>query len=74
MMRSYFNRIHLGCVGTRDSHYVRAADKSGIMSSWTKISEECFQHIVEPMPQRIKAVVKANICAPNEVATECIFT
>ncbi len=25
-----------------------------IMSIWTKISEECFQHLVESMPQRIK--------------------
>ncbi len=26
-----------------------------IMSIWTKISEECFQHLVESMSQRIKA-------------------
>ncbi len=30
-----------------------------IMSIWTKISEECFQHFVESMPRRIKAVLKA---------------
>ncbi len=30
-----------------------------IMSIWTKISEECFQHLVESMPWRIKAVLKA---------------
>ncbi len=30
-----------------------------IMSIWTKISEECFQHLVEYMPRRIKAVLKA---------------
>ncbi len=30
-----------------------------IMSIWTKISEECFQHLFESMPQRIKAVLKA---------------
>ncbi len=30
-----------------------------IMSIWTKISEESFQHIVESMPRRIKAVLKA---------------
>ncbi len=30
-----------------------------IMSIWTKISEECFQHLVESVPQRIKAVLKA---------------
>ncbi len=32
-----------------------------IMSIWTKISEECFQHLVESMPQRIKAVLKAKV-------------
>ncbi len=26
-----------------------------IMTIWTKISEECFQHLVESMPRRIKA-------------------
>ncbi len=30
-----------------------------IMLIWTKISEKCFQHLVESMPQRIKAVLKA---------------
>ncbi len=30
-----------------------------IMSIWTKISEECFQHLVESIPRRIKAVLKA---------------
>ncbi len=30
-----------------------------IMSTWTKISEECFQHLVESMPRRINAVLKA---------------
>ncbi len=30
-----------------------------IMSIWAKISEERFQHLVEFMPQRIKAVLKA---------------
>ncbi len=29
-----------------------------IMSIWSKISEECFQHLVESMPRRIKAVLK----------------
>ncbi len=31
-----------------------------IMSIWTKISDECFQHLVEYMPQKIRAVLKAN--------------
>ncbi len=30
-----------------------------IMSMCTKISEECFQHLVESIPRRIKAVLKA---------------
>uniref|UniRef100_A0A673H0H9 Transposase Tc1-like domain-containing protein n=1 Tax=Sinocyclocheilus rhinocerous TaxID=307959 RepID=A0A673H0H9_9TELE len=33
--------------------------RDAIMSTWTKISEECFQHLVESMPRRIKAVLKA---------------
>ncbi len=30
-----------------------------IMSIWTKISEECFQHLVESTPRRTKEVLKA---------------
>ncbi len=30
-----------------------------IMSIWNKISEKCFQHLVESMPRIIKAVLKA---------------
>ncbi len=33
--------------------------RDAIMSIWGKISEECFQHLVESMPRRIKAVLKA---------------
>ncbi len=33
--------------------------RDAIMSIWTKISEEYFQHLVESMPRRIKAVLKA---------------
>ncbi len=32
--------------------------RDAIMSIWTKISEKCFQHLVESMPRRIKAVLK----------------
>ncbi len=32
--------------------------RDAIMSIWTKISEECFQHLVESMPRRIRAVLK----------------
>ncbi len=30
-----------------------------ILSIWTKISEECFQQLVESMPRRIKVILKA---------------
>jgi len=33
--------------------------RDAIMSIRNKISEECFQHLVESMPRRIKAVLKA---------------
>ncbi len=33
--------------------------RDAIMSIQTKISEECFQHLVESMPRRIKAVLEA---------------
>ncbi len=35
-----------------------------IMSIWTNISEECFQHLVESIPRRIKAVLKAKGVRP----------
>ncbi len=44
-----------------------------IMSIWTRISEECFQHLVESMPRRIKAVLKVKGVF-NKVAGECIST
>ncbi len=33
--------------------------RDAIMSIWPKISEECFQHLVESIPRRIKAVLEA---------------
>ncbi len=33
--------------------------RDAIMLIWTKISEECFQHIVESMPRLINVVLKA---------------
>ncbi len=35
--------------------------RDAIMSIWTKISEECFQHLVESMSRRIKAVLNAKV-------------
>ncbi len=36
--------------------------RDAIMSIWTKITEKCFQHLVESMPRRIKAALKAKVC------------
>ncbi len=38
--------------------------RDDIMSMWTKISEECFQHLVESMLRRIKAVLKVKGVQP----------
>ncbi len=35
--------------------------RDAIMSIWTKLSEECFQHLVESMSRRLKAVLKATV-------------
>ncbi len=52
-----------------------------IMSIWTKISEEYFQHLVESMPRITKAVLKAKRGltrykqgVPNKVASECTLS
>jgi len=39
--------------------------RNALMTIWTKISEECFQHFVESMPWRIKAVLKAKEVQPG---------
>ncbi len=39
--------------------------RDAIISIWTKISEECFQHLVESMPWRIKVVLKAKRVQPS---------
>ncbi len=44
--------------------------RAAIMSIWTKISEECFQHLVESMLRRIKAVLKAK-GGPTPVLARC---
>ncbi len=36
-----------------------------IVSIWTKISEQCFQHLVESMPRRFKTVLKAKGVQPG---------
>jgi len=33
--------------------------QDAILSIWANISKECFQHLVESMPRRIKAFLKA---------------
>ncbi len=57
--------VHLWDVVEREIHIMDVQPtnlqqlRDTIMSIWTKISEECFQHFVESMPQIIKAVLKA---------------
>ncbi len=58
--------IHIMDVQTTNLQQLR----DDIMSIWTKISEECFQHLVESMPWIIKAVLKQAV--PNKVSSECI--
>ncbi len=64
--RSQSSRAPLGCGGTGDSHHGCAATFCKFAATvWCyhinmyNISEECFQHLVETMPRRIKAVLKA---------------
>ncbi len=54
--------------------------RDAIMPIWTKISEECFQHLVESVSRRIKTVLKAKggptryqQGVPNKVASECVL-
>ncbi len=39
--------------------------RDAIMSIWTKISGDCFRHLVESISQRIKAVLKAKGVQPG---------
>ncbi len=73
--RSQSNRAALGCGGT-EIHIMdgRQICSNCVMLSsiWTKISEECFQHLVESMQRRIKAKEKGSNPVlegvPNKVA------
>ena len=51
--RAEYNRKPLGGGRTGDTQNESAAEKSAgiaVMSMWTRISKECFQHLVESMP------------------------
>ncbi len=62
---------HLWDVVEREIHIIDVQPtnlqqlRDAIMSIWIKISEECFQHPVESMPRRIKAVLKAKWIQPG---------
>jgi len=61
--RSHPNRASLGCGGTGTLYPGSSSHKSPSTARCypirANISKECFQHLVESMPHRIKAVLKA---------------
>ncbi len=62
--RSQSNRAALWCCGTGDSHHGCAADKSAVTAWCYHVNMDqnlwgMFQHLVESIPRRIKAVLKA---------------
>ncbi len=76
---------HLWDVVEREIHIMDVQPKNlqqlcdAIMSIWTKVSEECFQNLVESMLRSIKAVLEAKggptrylQGVPNKVASECV--
>ncbi len=69
--RSQSNRAPLGCGGTRFTSWMcrRQICSNCVMLSWQydQISEECFQHLVESVPRRIKTVLKEK--GSNKVAS-----
>ncbi len=67
--RSQSNGEPLGCGETRDSldmDVLLTNLHDAIVSIWTKISEDCFPHLVESMLHRIKAVLKCKINVSNK--------
>ncbi len=80
--RSQSNRAPLGCgeiriMDVQPTNLQQLRD--AIMSIWTKISGDCFRHLVESISQRIKAVLKAKGVQPGtskvklkKVASGCI--
>ncbi len=68
--RSQSNRAPLGCGGTRDSHHGCADDKSAatVWRYHDNMDQNLwgmFQHLVESMPRRIKAVLKTKGVQPG---------
>ncbi len=65
--RSQSNRAPLGCGGTRDSHHGCVDDKSAatVWCYHDNMDQNCFQHLVESMPRRIKSGLKANGVQPG---------
>jgi len=56
--RSQPNRASLGCGGTGASSHKSPSTARCDPINMANISKECFQHLVESMPRRIKAVLK----------------
>ncbi len=61
----------LGCCGTGDSHHGCAADKSAATAWCYHVNmDKNLQHLVESMPRKIKAVLKAKV-GPTPVLARC---
>lgn len=62
----------MGCGATEDCHHVQPKNVcDAIMSIFTKILEECFQHLVKSLAQTIKAKVLKAKRESNLILQRC---
>jgi len=47
--------------------------QDAVLPIWANISKECFQHLVESMPRRIKAVLKAKKGVKHSISIEFLI-
>jgi len=58
MCECVYTLTYIPCPGCASHKSPSTARCYCILSKWANISKECFQHLVESMPLRIKAVLK----------------